>query len=145
MFATMIFAQEKPLFECSPKSERFRQMEKLKLIEILNMDEETSIRFFARRNKNTEEIRKLVEQRDKLLQKLADNLTNDADHYKSLTDKILQLEKAIFDKRAAFVNSLNDILNEEQIAKLIVFENRFKKELREYFFHGGKRMRHRGN
>ncbi len=122
------------------KQEKFRQMEKIKLLEALNLDEETAVRFFTRRNKNMENARKLIERRDKLIEKLADQLGNKNDSYKKITKEIMSLETELVENRSKFINSLEDILTEEQIAKLIVFENKFKKKIRNYFFrrHGMK-------
>lgn len=138
-----IFAQDMPMGMGKHKGmgKKFRQVEKLKLIEILKMDEETAVRFFVRREKNIDETMKLVEERKNLIDKLADKLKEGRSEYSELTKRILELEKEIFTKRANFIYSLSDLLNEEQIAKLVVFENRFKREIRDYFMRGRGRMK----
>lgn len=122
-------------------SERFRQMEKIKLIEELNLDEETAIRFFARRKQNMDNMKNLLGQRDSLLKVLSEKLKNNEDDFKITVKNILGLERKIVQNKSSFIENLGDILTEEQIAKLILFENRFKKELKEYFFRKRKKMR----
>jgi hypothetical protein len=47
---------------------------------------------------------------------------------------MLKNRESIEIKRNQFVNSLDDILSTEQIAKLIVFEKRFRDEIRNVLF-----------
>jgi hypothetical protein len=48
------------------------------------------------------------------------------------------IHKQIVQSKSDFISSLDDILTTEQIAKLIIFERRFKDELRRAMFKGRK-------
>ena len=116
--------------------DKIEQLEKVKLIEVLNLDEETTLRFFARQNKNRDENLELMDQKDKLVDLLKEHFTSGADlpkgeTFESLNNKIGEIEKKIISKRISFLNSLKDILTEEQISKLIVFESTFRREIRD--------------
>lgn len=113
---------------------KIEQLEKVKLIESLNLNEEQSVRFFARRNEHRKEIEKLELRADEIirdLEKLTDeqNDRNIAEQ-KRLLNEFLDIRVQIENKRKQFILSLNDILSPEQVSKLIVFEKRFKDEIR---------------
>lgn len=118
--------------------EKLEQLEKIKLIESLDMDEDTSIRFFARRNESKREIQELEKKTDDIIFELEKSF-NSEDKYqdekqKQLISEMLKNREAIEMRRNQFINSLDDILSTEQIAKLIVFEKRFREEIRNVLF-----------
>lgn len=118
--------------------EKLEQLEKIKLIESLDMDEETSIRFFARRNESKREIQELEKKTDDIISELEKSFnTEDKNQYekqKQLISEMLKNRESIEIKRNQFINSLDDILSTEQIAKLIVFEKKFRDEIRNVLF-----------
>ncbi|MGB5892932.1 MAG: hypothetical protein WBG58_02065, partial [Ignavibacteriaceae bacterium] len=57
---------------------------------------------------------------------------------KSLIEEANTIHTEIVQIKSDFINSLDDILTTEQIAKLIIFERRFKDELRRAMFKGRK-------
>ena len=118
--------------------EKLEQLEKIKLIESLDMDEDTSVRFFARRNESKREIQELEKKTDDIIFELEKSF-NSEDKYqdekqKQLISEMLKNREAIEMRRNQFINSLDDILSTEQIAKLIVFEKRFREEIRNVLF-----------
>jgi len=52
------------------------------------------------------------------------------DELKKMIDQYQDLENKILKKRQEFYNSLNDILTYKQIAKVLLFERKFKDEIR---------------
>lgn len=113
---------------------KLEQLEKIKLIEALDLDEETSIRFFSRRNESRKEIQELEIRTDDIIAELEKSFNygdkSKDDLQKRLTSDLLKTRESIETKRNQFINSLNDILTTEQIAKLIVFEKKFRDEIR---------------
>jgi hypothetical protein len=119
-------------------AEKIYQLEKIKLIEVLQMDEETSIRFFARRaefQRQTDEIHIKIESIINTLESIdkSGKVYTEAELI-SYINEFNNLHSQLGQKRTEFINSLNDILSYEQISKLIVFERKFKEELRKAFF-----------
>jgi len=118
--------------------EKLEQLEKIKLIESLDMDEDTSIRFFARRNESKREIQELEKKTDDIILELEKSFNTEDKNQnvkqKQLISEMLNNRESIEIKRNQFVNSLGDILSTEQIAKLIVFEKRFRDEIRNVLF-----------
>lgn len=114
--------------------EKIAQLEKIKLIEILNMDEETTLRFFSRRAEHQKQMDKLhktlrekIDYLDVLLK--SDRMILEGD-LKAAIDEVLNLRGEIERKKNEYINSLDDILTYDQIAMLIVFEEKFRQELK---------------
>jgi len=119
---------------------KIEQLEKIKLIEELNLSEDVAIKFFARRNSNKLEQKELMKTRNELYKKL-NKLVGEEKHsdYKKTIDEIMNVEEGMLQKRKDFIYSLDDILTQKQIAQLILFEYRFRKEMRHQFIKQGQR------
>lgn len=115
--------------------EKLEQLEKIKLIEALDLDEETAIRFFARRNDSKKEIQELEKKLEDIFSELEKSFNsenkNQNENQKQLISETLKTRGSIELKRNQFFSSLNDILTVEQIGKLIVFEKKFRDEIRQ--------------
>ena len=124
--------------------ERLSQLEKIKLIETLQMDEETTLKFFARRTEHQAKMDKLASQADSTIDEMETLLKSDnkysPEKLKALIDEANSLRIKMDKEKSNFINSLDDILTTEQIAKLIIFERRFKDELRRVLFRDRKHM-----
>ena len=69
--ASFMGAQNKPKGNRDLKPlQQIEEWEKVKLIEVLNLNEETSVRFFTRRNEHQKRIREIFNQRDQLAQQI---------------------------------------------------------------------------
>ena len=113
-----------------------RMLEQLKLIEYLSLDENTAVRFSARRNN-------FLAKQDSLLMRkkvLTDSLSKlieqkrSASEYKTVVNRIFNVDKAMITNRENYLKNLSDFLSQEQIAKIVVFENRFKKDIMKMMF-----------
>jgi len=126
-------AQHKRFNNSSQKvKNKIEELEKIKLIEILDLKEEDMLKFFNRRKEFLERNNQLEEKRNKHIDDLRVEL-NDLDEQKGKTaiDEIIILDESILKNRRDFILSLKDILSNKQIVKLIIFERNFKKELKE--------------
>ena len=117
---------------------KVEELEKIKIIETLGINENTTLRFFARRNEYKEGQRKLMTEASSLLDQMDDLVKKDTSknnpEYKKLIKQYLSLESQLVEKRADFINSLSDILTYPQICKLLIFEKKFREEIREVLF-----------
>src|SRR4030042_877716 len=105
-----IFAQRHGKGHMFDPHSKIEQLEKLKLIEVLQMDEDTSIRFVARRNEHQENMRQLAEKRDDILLEIEEivresKLQKNDKLYKEKIAEVLKVEKDIVDERTNFINS----------------------------------------
>ena len=132
-FSSGLFAQ-KGKWEDDELRAKFEELEKIKLIEVLQMDEETTLRFFARQSehkKQQDEIQdKIRTNTDNIEALLKSEKTVSNEELKSKIDEINELQLQLEKNRIEFINSLPDILSYEQIAQLIIFEKRFRNEVR---------------
>lgn len=114
--------------------ERIEQMEKIKLIELLNLNEEKSVKFFARRNDQRTNYMKLIHDYSHAIDALEKEIKSGKkvkdSFYKEEVKKVLNIENKMFNSRKNYYYSLKDILTQEQIAKYVVFEVRFREEWR---------------
>ncbi len=113
---------------------KLEQLEKIKLIEALNLNEDTAIRFFARRNDFKNEINILEDNSDEILVELEKTFKstdkNQEQKQKQLITKFLNIRESIELNRKKFFESLSDILSMDKIARLMVFEKKFRDEIR---------------
>jgi hypothetical protein len=112
---------------------RIERLEKIKLIEVLNLSEDDVMKFFARRNEYFKNNRALMDERKKITDGLEADMKsgkkNSKRYYKNLIDRIIEIDRESLKRRENFYLSLNNILTTEQIAKLMVFANRFNREI----------------
>lgn len=116
-----------------PAVERVEQLKKLRLMEALKLEEETSIRFFSRYGEHQDELRKIGAKRSDEIDKLALAIKSggsDADVEKYVKD-ILAIEGQVLEARSKFLESLKPLLTAKQIGQYVVFERNFNQDLRE--------------
>ena len=117
---------------------KIEELEKIKLIEALQMNEETTLRFFSRWDQFKNNQHKLVISSNDVLDKLDRVVRNNSDENNpeitKMIDTFFGIEKQIQKNKRDFIYSLKDILDQNQIAKLLVFEKKFKDEIRNFLF-----------
>lgn len=114
--------------------DKLEQLEKIKLIESLDLNEETSIRLFSRRNDLKKEIDNLENRNDEIISDLEKSFNEDDKNLEAkqtqLLSEFLKNKQEIETRKQQFLTSLNDILSKEQICKFVVFEKKFRDEIR---------------
>ena len=114
---------------------KIEELEKIKLLDILNLDEATSAKLFTRRSQNRTKIWDLED-------KINDNLKNiesevkkgkdaDVNKIQKMNEIHMNLSMDVEKEKLSFLRSLPDILTQEQIGKYIVFERKFREEIRD--------------
>ncbi len=123
-----------------PGAQRVEQLKKLRMQEALKLDEETSIRFFARYNEHQDALRAIGKRRaDAIdaLQALVKKNAPDAEIDAQLKS-IVAVETEVAATRSSFLDKLRDILKPSQIAQYVVFERNFNQDLREIMREGAQ-------
>ena len=125
--------------------DKIEALEKIKLLETLNMDEGTALKFFARRNEHREKMKTLMDdvdtQFDRIKNKISSAKDDNDPELKKMVDNYLITQQKMDEERKRFFNSLTDILTYKQLAQLTLFERRFRQEIRDELFHKKMRMR----
>lgn len=127
----MAQAQNRPL---GPRqAERVEQFKKIKLMDALKLDEETSIRFFAKYNKHQEAMREINMKREGMidqLQAMRKAESSDAEMEKVIKD-LISMDAKVTEARTKFVEDLKTVLSVKQIVDYMVFERNFLQNIRQ--------------
>jgi hypothetical protein len=114
---------------------KIEELEKIKLLDVLNMDEATSVKFFTRKNQTREKIFNYEDKNIEILNNIENEVKkgkdNDPNKIQKLNEDYINTSIEIEKERMNFIRSLNDILSPEQVGKYIVFEKRFREEIRD--------------
>jgi len=125
--------------------EKIKALEKIKLLEALDLGEETAVKFFSRRKEHQENTQglfnELDEKRDLIKNKISTASDDNDPELKKLVDSYFLTQQKLNDERKRFFNSLTDILTNKQIAELIIFEKRFREEIRDVLFHKKRKIK----
>ncbi len=130
---TAMNAQPGPPDMPPPSPQRIEQYKKVRLLEVLKLDEEKSARFLVRYDKFNDETRELMKKQRELVDVLEEKLKNNASDQElsAITEDILNCNEKIAETRTKYFHGLSDILTNRQIAEYIVFEREFAKNIRE--------------
>ncbi|MFA6599040.1 MAG: hypothetical protein WCS69_15045 [Ignavibacteriaceae bacterium] len=117
------------------------QLEKIKLIEELNMSEDVSTKFFARRNDFREKGRVLNGKIDSLSAMIREKSSNteqqtSSQEWKKIVDEFLSTERMMQKNKVEFISSLQNLLTPQQMAEFLAFEKRFREEIQQIIMRG---------
>src|ERR1043165_6273703 len=99
--ALSLTAQQRRGQQAGRNPERFDRFRKMKLIEVLKLNEEDAARFVAKESAHEETQKKLLEDRNNLLDDMRKSVKDNADP-KSLqkpTDQVIALDEQMFKER----------------------------------------------
>jgi len=113
--------------------ERIEQLRKVRMIEMLELNEDQSIRYFARMNEHEIVRRELVKERGDALDRIERLVRNKAEEkeFEQAFQDVRAIDDRLLAEQRKFFDGLSDILTPQQRGKMILFERRFEKELRE--------------
>src|ERR1035437_3795999 len=113
---------------------KIEELEKIKLLDVLNLDEATSVKLFTRRNQDRTKIWDYEDKINNVLQNIESEVKKGSDKdvskIQKLNEDFCNLSMDVEKEKLSFLRSLSDILNPEQIGKYIVFERKFRDEIR---------------
>lgn len=132
-FVSIIDAQmrEKPHKERKSLA-KIEQLEKAKIIETLDLNEDSAVRFFSRRNEHKNKMRDIFSEREKIIEEIDNAVKNKEGNdsfFKDSIERLRNIDTKIQNERENYNKSLKGLLTYEQIAKLTVFEFKFRREL----------------
>jgi hypothetical protein len=116
-----------------PSFERIQQLMKMRMVETLDLNEEQSVRFITRFNEYEKRRRELMRLKGESLdriEKLVKDSGDEREVEKAFPDA-LGIDMRMTEERTKFFNGLSDILSITQRAKLLLFERKFERELRD--------------
>jgi hypothetical protein len=114
---------------------KIEELEKIKLLDVLNLDEATSAKLFTRRNLNRTKIWDYEDKINFDLQNIEFEIKKgkdkDVSKIQKLNEDYFNLSMEVEKEKLSYLRSLSDILTPEQIGKYIVFERKFREEIRD--------------
>jgi Spy/CpxP family protein refolding chaperone len=136
IFGTMLSAQ--PGHPEGPGGQYGQKMEMMaiwKMTEYLNLSEEQAEKFFPRLKDHRQSMEDLNKQEKELFKPLADKIKDGKEisksELKTVLDKVEKLEEKRTKQKNKFVRNMGDILTPTQQVKLILFEGRMKKAIKD--------------
>ncbi len=109
--------------------ERILEFKKVRLLEILKLDEQNSVKFLNKYTKFSNEMDQLELERERIVSEMEFKLRRgDKEGYDKSVQELLELGKKEYEMRVNFYKELKDILTEQQIAQVVVFERNFRRE-----------------
>ncbi len=127
----------------SPMQQNIDMREKIKLVEVLGLNEDTAVKFFARRNQQRDEFRKLGQERENIIDELENEIKSGKKikdtYYNAQIKKILNVESRMAKTRENFLVSLKNLFTTEQLAKYYVFDTRYREEIRNEMMRGSQK------
>lgn len=123
--------------------ERIEQLRRVKLIEALELNEEQAVRLSVREKEYREELRALKKRRDNLVSDLRALIEDKADEgsVRKQLAAINEVNLQLVQKKHTYLLSLEDMLSMEKIGKIILFEERFWKEVRRLLMNADRSSR----
>ena len=111
--------------------ERVDQIKKVKLLDLLNLDETQSANFLNKFNQYEKKISEKRNEMDELSRDMRKNLKKKAskEELNNMSIKLVQMQVNFFELIKEKIMGMKSLLNDEQYAKYLIFENEFPKEL----------------
>lgn len=112
--------------------ERIEKYRKMRLIEILNLNEEDAVRFMAKQTAHDNAQRELHKERSEVLDQLEKIVQTKAPEkeYAKLFDQLDQNDQKMVSERKRYQTEIKGLLSTEKMAKFMIFERNFQRELR---------------
>jgi hypothetical protein len=112
--------------------DRLETLRQVKMIEALGVDEETAARLSVMYNRHQEETRAMMREVDLLIDELEDAIEEGKtdDELQQIRSLIGEKRNTYHVKRMNFFTDAESILSSRQVAKLIVFERNFQRDIR---------------
>ena len=116
-----------------PAPERLDKFRKMRLVEVLKLNEDDAVRFFVKQNLHEETQRGLMKSRNDLLDDIEDVVKDNEEkgEVQKLTDQVLSVDQKIFNERQRYQEEIRKLLSPEQFAKFLLFERNFGRQVKD--------------
>ncbi len=112
-------------------AENIENLRLLKLLETVDLNEEQSAKFIPLFQRYRKDFKELLDQRRDLVDHLADLVDSNASdaELNAGVQKLIDLKKKMEQQQADFINDCRGILTPKQLARLVIFQERFEREI----------------
>ncbi len=128
-------ANEQRESDAAKAKQRVAQLKKLKLIETLDMNEQTAEKFFVRYNAEQKKVDDAIKALNDAMRELDKLLSQDPkkvapEQFKPLSDVVLEKQAQMQTAVSERLRSIRSVLDERQYAKFLLFEQKFQEQVR---------------
>jgi len=128
-------ASEQRESDAAKAKQRVAQLKKLKLIETLDMNEQTAEKFFVRYNAEQKKVDDAIKALNDAMRELEKLLSQDPkkvmpEQFKPLSDVVLEKQAQMQTAVSERLRSIRSVLDERQYAKFLLFEQKFQEQVR---------------
>lgn len=118
-----------------PHSERLDKFRKMRLIEVLKLNEEDAVRFITKQTVHENKVREIMDKRNDVLDQIAQYIKENGEpaELEKLCLKIKEADKEMFGERQRFHDEIKQLLTPAQFGKFLVFEREFGRNVRDAF------------
>ena len=116
-----------------PGPERLQRFKKMRLIEVLKLNEDEAVRFFAKQSAHEDKIHELIKSRNDALDAIESKVRDKADtkEIQKLSTQAMDIDQQVFNERKRFQDEIRNFLTPEKFGKFLVFERNFEHHMRE--------------
>src|ERR1700741_800738 len=95
-----------------PPPQRLEKFRKMRLVEVLKLNEDDAVRFFAKQNAHEDKIREYMNSRNETVDAIEESVKDEGETKKigSLADQLMDTDKKIFEERQRFQNEMRQFL-----------------------------------
>jgi hypothetical protein len=145
VFSVSVTAQNQGRGRMDP-NRKINQLEKVKLMETLNLDDAVAVKFFNLKDQHHMNMTELRDNSDKILDIIEETLSEDGSKTNSSLNKLIEdfkiNEADMNQERIRYLKEAESLLPAGEFAKLLVFERNFRAEVRSLIM--GNKMRRQG-
>lgn len=116
--------------------ERFKNLKKMKLLEVLNLDEQTSDKFLAKYTAWESKLDSKKDELDQLAEELEKSIKENLseEEIAKKTQKFIETQNELLKLTNDRISDLKPLLNKTQFGKYILFEYKFMQEIQRILF-----------
>lgn len=144
IFLIVIISFSTSLYSQAPRKimERIQTIKKVKLLEELDLEENKADKLLLKYNSFEDKFTEKIQEFDEIEKQLEEAISdNNQTEIKELTAKFLKIKDDLMSISSQKDSAIQEILNDKEFAKYIIFEKRFKKELSGEILRRGRRKR----
>jgi len=111
---------------------RFEQLKLIKMLELLNLDEDSEAEFISLYRQHSKEMKEIMKTRKELIMELSQlvrSTSDDQKKYDEIFNEINNIDIKQMELIHSHFNQLKTVLTNEQIGKMYIFHDRFGPEL----------------
>jgi hypothetical protein len=112
---------------------RIEKFKTMRVIEVLNLNDEEAARFTAKQHLHDDSLRSLLKERNSRIDAIDEIVRSEGkkEDLDRKTEEVLAVDQKIFNERQRYYADLEKFFTPEQFAKFIIFDRNFNRKVRD--------------